>query len=52
MDEKRKPELLPAAMLNRKKAEALLDNVKEDRAKILQHQTREGKRSAGSGKNW
>jgi Ca-activated chloride channel family protein len=52
MDEKRKPELSPAAMLNRKKAEALLDNVKEDRAKILQHQTREGKRSAGSGKNW
>lgn len=52
MGEKSKAELSPAEMLSRKKAEALLDNVKEDRAKILQHQTREGKRSAGSGKNW
>lgn len=52
MGEKAKAELSPAEILSRKKAEALLDNVKEDRAKIMQHQTREGKRSSGSGKNW
>ena len=42
----------PASVLDRKKAEALLDNIKEDRAKIMQFQAPEKKESSGSGKNW
>ncbi len=41
-----------AAMLDKQKAEALLDNIKEDRAKIMQYQTPEDKRDTGSGKAW
>jgi Ca-activated chloride channel homolog len=52
MGQKPKAEMSPAEMLERKKAEALLDNIKEDRAKIMQLQTREEKKKAGSGKNW
>jgi Ca-activated chloride channel homolog len=52
MGEKPETELSPAAMLERKKAEALLDNIKENRAKIMQFQTPEEKKRAGSGKNW
>ena len=54
--QKRKPEDLsqsPAAMLDKKKAEALLDNIKEDRAKIFQYRmSKEKKGRAGSGKAW
>ncbi len=52
MGDRPKQELSPAQILERKKAEALLDNIKEDRAKIMQHQTKEVKKKAGSGKNW
>jgi Ca-activated chloride channel homolog len=52
MGQKPKSEMSPAEILERKKAEALLDNIKEDRAKIMQFQTREEKKKAGSGKNW
>jgi Ca-activated chloride channel homolog len=38
--------------LNREKAEALLDNVKEDRARILQLQNKGIKQSPASGKTW
>ncbi|MBN2041251.1 MAG: tetratricopeptide repeat protein [Spirochaetes bacterium] len=38
--------------LDRKKAEALLDNIKEDRAKVLQFQMRDKDKDTGSGKNW
>ncbi len=42
-----------AAMLDKKKAEALLDNIKEDRAKILQYQMPKDKKdNAKSGKAW
>ena len=41
------------AMLDRKKAEALLDNLKEDRSRFLQFQIPKDKRGAvGSGKDW
>ena len=46
-DKKYKPE----ASLDRQKAEALLDNLKEDRASILKYIPKEQKR-ARSGKNW
>jgi Ca-activated chloride channel homolog len=52
MGQKPKSEMSSAEMLERKKADALLDNIKEDRAKIMQFQTREQKKKAGSGKNW
>jgi len=40
-------------MMDRKKAEALLDNVKEDRSKYLELQTPKGKRRGVlSGKDW
>ncbi|MFH0975629.1 MAG: tetratricopeptide repeat protein [Spirochaetota bacterium] len=52
MGEKPKEALSPAQMLERKKAEALLDNVKEDRAKILQMQSPKDKRRTDSGKSW
>ena len=38
--------------LDKKKAEALLDNIKEDRAKILQFQTRDQEKNTQTGKNW
>lgn len=42
-----------AAMLEKQKAEALLDNIKEDRAKIMQYQMRQKKNEgAKSGKEW
>ena len=42
-----------AAMLNKKKAEALLDNIKEDRSKIFQYRmSKEKEGSPGSGKAW
>ena len=41
-----------AAMLDKKKAEALLDNIKEDRAKILQYQMKDKKDNTKSGKTW
>jgi Ca-activated chloride channel homolog len=50
--EKPRQELSPAQILERKKAEALLDNIKEDRAKIMQYQAPKEKKRAGSGKNW
>jgi Ca-activated chloride channel family protein len=40
------------AGLDRKKAEALLDNIREDPSKILRFQIPREKRSVGSGKNW
>ncbi|MBN2402599.1 MAG: tetratricopeptide repeat protein [Spirochaetes bacterium] len=52
MGEKPKTELSPAEMLERKKAEALLDNIKEDRAKIMQFQAPKEKKKADSGKSW
>ncbi len=53
MGEKSKIELSPAEMMERKKAEALLDNIKEDRTKILQFQAREkNKKGTASGKPW
>jgi Ca-activated chloride channel homolog len=52
MGEKPKSELSPASVLERKKADALLDNIKEDRAKIMRFQTPVEKKKAGSGKNW
>jgi len=43
----------PAVSIDRKKAEALLDNVKEDRSRFLRFQASNGKRSAvTSGKDW
>lgn len=42
-----------AALLDKKKAEALLDNIKEDRAKIMQNQVPNDKKgNVGSGKAW
>jgi Ca-activated chloride channel homolog len=53
MGEKPKVELSPAEMMERKKADALLDNIKEDRAKIMQFQAHDkNKGSAASGKPW
>ncbi|MCJ7686362.1 MAG: hypothetical protein MUO68_18935, partial [Desulfobacteraceae bacterium] len=41
------------SLMDRKKAEALLDNVKEDRSKYLEFQTPKGKRRGVlSGKDW
>lgn len=52
MGDKPRVQLSPAQMLEQKKAEALLDNIKENRAKIIQYQAPEGKKRADSGKNW
>lgn len=38
--------------LDKKKAEALLDNIKEDRAKVLQFQMRDKGKNTHTGKNW
>jgi hypothetical protein len=41
------------AMIDRKKAEALLDNVQEDRSRFLQYQlSKEKRRGPQSGKDW
>jgi Ca-activated chloride channel family protein len=51
-DEEAKPEA-SAAMIDRKKAEALLDNVQEDRSRFLQYQlSKEKRRGPQSGKDW
>jgi Ca-activated chloride channel family protein len=51
-DEEAKPEAA-AAMIDRKKAEALLDNVQEDRSRFLQYQlSKEKRRGPQSGKDW
>jgi hypothetical protein len=50
-DEDQTPE--PGAVLDRKKAEALLDNLKEDRSKFLRFQIPEDKKQGvPSGKDW
>ncbi len=41
-----------AAALDKKKAEALLDNIKEDRAKILKYQMKDKRDNTKSGKAW
>jgi Ca-activated chloride channel family protein len=42
-----------SAMIDRKKAEALLDNVQEDRSRFLQYQlSKEKRRGPQSGKDW
>ena len=47
------PQSAAAAMLNKKKAEALLDNIKEDRAKIMQFQIPKDKKDGvKSGRAW
>ncbi len=51
-DEKGKAQA-SAAMIDRKKAEALLDNVQEDRSRFLQYQlSKEQRRGPQSGKDW
>jgi Ca-activated chloride channel family protein len=51
-DEKTKSEV-SAAMIDKKKAEALLDNVHEDRSRFLQYQfSKEKRRGPRSGKDW
>lgn len=47
------PSEASAAMIDRKKAEALLDNVQEDRSRFLQYQlSKERRRGPQSGKDW
>jgi len=51
--EPQKPEQTPAAPMEKQKAEALLDNIKEDRARFLKFQVPEAKgRGNPSGKDW
>jgi Ca-activated chloride channel homolog len=51
-DEKAESEA-STAMIDRKKAEALLDNVQEDRSRFLQYQlSKEKRRGPQSGKDW
>jgi Ca-activated chloride channel family protein len=51
-DEKAEPEA-SEALIDRKKAEALLDNVQEDRSRFLQYQlSKERRRGPRSGKEW
>jgi len=50
--EARKPEQVPAARIQKQKAEALLDNIKEDRARFLKYQVPEAKGQGKSGKDW
>jgi len=42
----------PVASLDRKKAEALLDNLKEDRSRFLRFQIPKSEKRAPSGKDW
>ncbi len=51
--EAQKPRQLPAAPMQKQKAEALLDNIKEDRARFLKYQVPEANgRKRSSGKDW
>jgi Ca-activated chloride channel family protein len=51
--EAQKPEQAPAARIQKQKAEALLDNIKEDRARFLKFQVPEAKgQGKPSGKDW
>ena len=47
------PPDVSGAMLDRKKAEALLENIKEDRSRFLRFQVPEDKKNGvPSGKDW
>jgi Ca-activated chloride channel homolog len=51
--EAQKPEQVPAARIQKQKAEALLDNIKEDRARFMKFQVPEAKgQGKSSGKDW
>ena len=51
--EDQKPEQAPVARMQKQKAEALLDNIKEDRARFLKYQVPEARgRGNPSGKDW
>jgi hypothetical protein len=51
-DEEQPPDQ-PGAILDRKKAEALLDNLEEDRSRFLRFQIPEDKKQGvQSGKDW
>ena len=51
--EAQKPEQVPAARIQKQKAEALLDNIKEDRSRFLKFQVPEAKgQGKSSGKSW
>ena len=51
--EAQKPEQVPAARIQKQKAEALLDNIKEDRSRFLKFQVPEAKgQGKSSGKDW
>ena len=51
--EAREPEQAPVARMQKQKAEALLDNIKEDRARFLKYQVPEARgRGNPSGKDW
>ncbi|OQY47576.1 MAG: hypothetical protein B6240_05775 [Desulfobacteraceae bacterium 4572_87] len=51
--EAQKPEQAPAARMEKQKAEALLDNIKEDRARFMKFQVPEARgRGNPSGKDW
>lgn len=52
-EEEGKKQVAPMAIINRKKAEALLDNIKEDPSRFLRFQVPdEKKRGVRSGKDW
>ena len=51
--EAQEPREAPAAPIQKQKAEALLDNIKEDRARFLKYQVPEANgRKKSSGKDW
>ncbi|MCF8128115.1 MAG: VWA domain-containing protein [Deltaproteobacteria bacterium] len=50
--EAQKPKQVPAARIQKQKAEALLDNIKEDRARFLKYQVPEAENRGTSGKDW
>ena len=51
--EAQKPEQVPAARIQKQKAEALLNNIKEDRARFMKFQIPEAKgQGKSSGKDW
>jgi len=50
--EAQKPKQVPAARIQKQKAEALLDNIKEDRARFLKYQLPEAENQGTSGKDW
>ena len=51
--EAQKPEEIPVARIQKQKAEALLDNIKEDRARFMKFQVPEAKdQGKSSGKDW